>query len=364
MNPVEQSHDGTYFLKGKIPSLDGWRAISVSMVLFAHSKFSYEPNALYYFFGASGVRFFFVISGFLITWLLLREQASRSRVSLKNFYIRRGLRILPVYYTFLAIVALASLFAAEPMRTSLPQWLANLSFTANYSDCAGVSGHLWSLSVEEQFYLLWPLVFCRIQSQRMRTITLIACIIAAPVFRGISHLFEVYSQIPVIFHRFSFLLHFDSISWGCLAAVILWSNHRYWKLFTNGSFLVPLFALLGLAHPLLVQNLNHLTWFTIPFSPSVQAFSFLVLMLCSMVRGHTAPYQILNIGPMAWLGTVSYSLYLWHPLFVPERWPIYSGVSELTAKMLWILPALTASALSFYLLEKPVMSLRQRYSSP
>jgi peptidoglycan/LPS O-acetylase OafA/YrhL len=356
--------EGAYFLKGPIPSLNGWRAISVSMVLFAHSKFAHEPDAVYYFFGSSGVRFFFVISGFLITWLLLREETSQGNVSLRNFYIRRGLRILPVYYVFLAAAAIISLLVGEPIQTPLRQWLANLSFTANYSDCSGVSGHLWSLSVEEQFYLLWPIVFFRIRTLRARTLVLVACIVAAPLFRGISYLFEIYSQVPVIFHRFSFLLHFDSISWGCLASLILWTNNRYWIPLAESSLFIPVGALLGLIHPLLLQHADNITWLTIPLSPSIQALSFLTLMLRSMVRSHSAPFLFLNIWPVAWLGTLSYSLYLWHPLFIPERLPFCSGIAQSTVKLLWILPALAVAALSFYLLEKPVMSLRRRYSSP
>jgi peptidoglycan/LPS O-acetylase OafA/YrhL len=87
-------------------------------------------------------------------------------------------------------------------------------------------------------------------------------------------------------------------------------------------------------------------------------------MLRSMVRSHSAPFLFLNIWPVAWLGTLSYSLYLWHPLFIPERLPFCSGIAQSTVKLLWILPALAVAALSFYLLEKPVMSLRRRYSSP
>ena len=128
------------------------------MVLCGHSQFVnyYSPkwNPVLYWLDGPGVLCFFVISGFLITWLLLVENDHRGRISLKHFYIRRALRILPVYYTFLLTVAVLQYFT--PYSQNYMEWIGNLTFTQNFIESPHTTGHLWSLSVEEQFYLLWP----------------------------------------------------------------------------------------------------------------------------------------------------------------------------------------------------------------
>jgi peptidoglycan/LPS O-acetylase OafA/YrhL len=146
----------------KLPSLDGWRAVSIALVLIAHSKYAagfpamlgsaldgFNANGIAP--GSLGVRFFFVISGFLITWLLLQEQAKHGVISLKHFYLRRALRILPVYFLYLFVLGFLTHYS-QPAS----DWLTNLTFTTNYFWPPEPTAHLWSLGVEEQFYLLWP----------------------------------------------------------------------------------------------------------------------------------------------------------------------------------------------------------------
>lgn len=140
------------YTTGMLPSLDGWRAVSVILVLFAHSHPPPELRDIAFFCGSIGVRFFFVISGFLITWLLLRENNFQGKINLVAFYKRRAFRILPVYYFFLLIYAIAE-FQTDS-HISAWQWAANLTFTANYSEAEGPTGHLWTLGVEEQFYVI------------------------------------------------------------------------------------------------------------------------------------------------------------------------------------------------------------------
>src|ERR1017187_6342941 len=145
----------------RLPSLDGWRAISIMMVLGAHAEHTNGfPNAFHAIFkwlfdGTLGVLFFFVISGFLITWLLVFENDRSGHINLKHFYARRALRILPVYYAFILTLVCLQLFTVYTQSVSA--WIGNLTFTTNFVTAnVWPSGHLWSLSVEEQFYLLWP----------------------------------------------------------------------------------------------------------------------------------------------------------------------------------------------------------------
>ena len=158
--------------------MDGLRAISVLMVILGHSVW---PGRTGKFFasirqGSLGVAIFFVISGFLITHLLLKELNRTETISLKRFYVHRAFRILPPFYVFLAVVGVRSLLHIEPVSLSnfacagLYVWNYNLHF----SDW--ILGHLWSLSLEEQFYLLWPL--CLVFFSK-RSCLRIACVLIA-----------------------------------------------------------------------------------------------------------------------------------------------------------------------------------------
>lgn len=152
-------------LKGYIPSLDGFRAISILLVIFGHLIINQLlPAPLYSIlkevsFGELGVRIFFVISGFLITYLLLKERSKNGGVNLKAFYIRRLLRIFPVFYFYLGIVAILN-FSLGFQVPSL-YFLSAALYIQNFSPWGSswLIGHSWSLAVEEQFYLLWPAIF-------------------------------------------------------------------------------------------------------------------------------------------------------------------------------------------------------------
>jgi peptidoglycan/LPS O-acetylase OafA/YrhL len=174
----------------RLPSLDGWRAISIILVLGAHSSVAFGfPKSLdslfnWSFDGRLGVRFFFVISGFLITWLMLVEKAKTGRVNLRHFYVRRALRILPVYAAFLATLGLIQINSSY--HQNAVQWIGNLTFITDFAVAQWTNGHLWSLAVEEQFYVLWPCLFTlwlMHHNTRVSLIALLVPISAAPVFR-------------------------------------------------------------------------------------------------------------------------------------------------------------------------------------
>lgn len=139
----------------RIPSLDGLRAISILFVVFGHLGGTRNAPEIITFlerYANFGVRVFFIISGYLITTLLLREHAKTSTISLREFYIRRVYRIFSAAYAF-AIVALV-VFASQMRFRDV---LTALTYTVNYnSSPPWPIGHLWSLAVEEQFYILWP----------------------------------------------------------------------------------------------------------------------------------------------------------------------------------------------------------------
>ena len=148
--------------RGRIPSLDGVRAIAILLVLYAHADIpghsAFMLAAIKGRCGFLGVQLFFVLSGFLITALMLRERERTGGVSRAGFYMRRALRILPAYIAYLAVVAIMPPMADHRLTRS--DWLSALTYTVNFHPLPlpMAISHAWSLSVEEHFYLLWPLV--------------------------------------------------------------------------------------------------------------------------------------------------------------------------------------------------------------
>ena len=152
----------------RIPSLDGLRALSIFLVVALHTLQRYNMSHHVWlgwyavFNGASGVFIFFEISGFLITSLLLQEHERRGSVSLRGFYLRRVFRILPPLYFYIAVVVLLGLFGRLALNRS--DIVSGLLFFHNFAPHLTMWSmeHLWSISVEEQFYLWWPLllIFC------------------------------------------------------------------------------------------------------------------------------------------------------------------------------------------------------------
>ena len=219
----------------KLPSLDGWRAICIFAVLAAHANLHDRlPACLVNGFtqpfmdGNLGVRVFFIISGFLITYLLLGEHEKNGRIDLGGFYARRALRILPVCAAYLAVVGLFQLFTA--FHQPLISWLAALTFTVNFLPRGHMTGHLWSLSVEEQFYLLWPLALIwllRRKNPRYFAMALLAPVLLAFIFSFVAEEKAYPAILRSCFNNYSSILNFDSIAIGCGAAILLkW--HRPW----------------------------------------------------------------------------------------------------------------------------------------
>ena len=210
----------------RIASLDGWRAVSIGMVLAAHSTMTAGfPDVLRPLFkwiadADLGVRCFFLISGLLITWLLLREKQTRGTINLRDFYLRRVIRILPVYYAFLLVIVVLTL--TTPFNQAASSWVANLTFTTNFvQNGPWTTGHLWSLAVEEQFYLLWPgilvlsLAFNRKRQTKILIVILIGALALAPLSRAASYeLRRLASENPLA-SPYSFFNYFDSIALGC-----------------------------------------------------------------------------------------------------------------------------------------------------
>lgn len=346
-------------MRGRIPCLDGWRACSIALVVFSHSRIVHWAGDLGPFCGIFGVRFFFVISGFLITWLLLREGGLTGNISLRNFYIRRMLRIFPVYYTFLATCWLLEATGIAINITSSSQWCLSAFFLANYGPCKGPTGGLWSLGVEEQFYLLWPLMFVGLGLYRKKGLPvglLITAIVVAPILRGLKIVMDL-NEAGIFGHRFSFFHHMDMLAIGCLGALLVWHypGILHW-IGTKWKSVVPL-SLFSLSLPFLARDIQGLGIETV-FGPTMQALGLLFLVLSSISSPTLVIFRILHWQPIVWLGTISYSLYLWHSVFLTGR---YFGDNGSILVFLGLPVGVLVAALSYHYLEMPILGLRRRY---
>jgi peptidoglycan/LPS O-acetylase OafA/YrhL len=352
----------------KIPSLDGWRTVSISMVLLAHSTFTpgfptvLNPLLLDWFWvGAVGVRFFFVISGFLITYLLLQEQKENGFINLGNFYLRRILRIFPVYFLYLFVLGCLTNYSQ-----SRNAWLANLTFTTNFITVPPPTAHLWSLGVEEQFYVLWPgiIYFILKKSNDFSKLAslLIVPIIVAPLMRMMGAKQWYPASWRIWFGSGSFFVCFDSLAYGCLMAILLTYRRRPVEIFFGKNFTrITCAAISLIIAPTILRAVHFPGRLQAAFFDSMHAVGFALLMLQSILYPAWKFYRFLNWKWISHLGILSYSIYIWQQMFCGTDETVFGvkGAWWVTFPV-WILIALISAHLSYFLIEKPLAKLRSK----
>jgi len=346
------------------------------LVLGGHSGMTYHGNPLWsplfrWSEGSLGVLCFFVISGFLITWLMLVESDRSGRISLKNFYIRRVLRIFPVFYTFLLTVAVLQYFT--PWAQNWMDWLGCLTFTQNFIDSRDPTGHLWSLSVEEQFYLLWPVTLVYLLkhgASNRRILTFLTFpVLVAPVCRALGYHPATARWLPFLAGR-SFFSYFDLLAVGCACAFCLAEERKT-------GFLKNVFhthrrtiLFMGMALVIIPQVLDkfraaHLVLriLTVTIFPSSEALGFALLMLQSVFLPGWGIYRVLNWRLVCQIGILSYSIYIWQQLFWTAPQEYGMGRVWWLSFPVWLVPVFVVSAVSYYGLERPILKLRARFGS-
>jgi peptidoglycan/LPS O-acetylase OafA/YrhL len=350
----------------QIPSLDGLRALSVAMVIVLHTlqraSLTHPVPLIAYVVanGGLGVFIFFVISGFLITTLLLREREKTGAISLKSFYVRRAFRILPPLYLYIGVIALLG-FSGHLPGVTLHELLTALTFTRNYDPHASLWAleHLWSLCIEEQFYLLWPavLVFCVLHRQGaegrgIATRIALAVIVIEPFVRVLSH------YVLPHFHNFSaFHMQADGLMFGALGA--LQQGHaRFERMYaraTRWPWLLPL--LLFFVSGALGMKFGN--YWNFPIGTTINGFLVLMWLLWLTRHPASASGRVFNQPAIAWLGRLSYSLYIWQTLFLHHDNVEVFGAHTLwnSFPMAWLC-ILAAGMCSYYVIEQPSLRLR------
>lgn len=337
----------------RIAILDGLRAISILCVVLAHiagtAGFPLSETSLRWgFIGSLGVRVFFVISGYLITGLLLSEQAATGTLALQRFYLRRSFRIMVPYYAFLLVLMLASRSGFAHLNPG--DLLHAVTYTSNYQlDKSWDAGHTWSLAVEEQFYLLWPAVLL-LAGKRRGLLLAGLFVLVAPLVRLAEWQFAP-SMHPLIGKSFETVG--DALAIGCVLAGVrtsLWSTAAY-RAFLRSRW----FALVPLAVAACVvfdarPRLAFLIGATAMNLGIALCIDWCVRFQASRIG------SVLCTRPLVYIGRLSYSIYLWQQLFLDRhqvatwtRFPINVALLALFALA------------SFYLVEQPSMQARHTF---
>ncbi len=353
----------------RIPSLDGLRAISIVLVMGLHTVQRYgvnhpeHPLSLWWSValnGSLGVSIFFVISGYLITRLLLHEQQTRGTISLSGFYLKRAFRILPPLYVYVAVLALLS--AAG--RLTLTKWdvVSALFFFHNYavtSVCWAIE-HFWSLSVEEQFYLIWPiiLVLClRLSSDagRKRAVMVTGVVILlSPLMRVIS--FRTHNAL--LHDSAGFHMHADALMFGCAAALLegrSWFERAYRAV--TRVWWIPVAGLaIGSYLEMRYQN-----YWNFPVGETYTGVLIAFVLLWTVRNAESLPGRLLNASWITHIGVLSYSIYLWQTLFLHHmNGSVFAGTSWIGQFPLNWVAIFVVAEISYWMVEQPSLRLRNR----
>ena len=335
-----------------LPGLDGLRCIGFLVVIGTHAGFR--------LYGDLGLLAFFVFSGLLITWLLLREHDETGRISIPRFYVRRTLRIFPAYYVFLAFSLTLDLLRRDPRIDDLI--LPSLTYTLNYwqvfngHSTASVA-HAWSLAVEEQFYLLWPIgltLLLKLGGRAAAARGLVAVCALTLLWRVVAH-FGL--RLPEHYLYNAFDTRMDSLLTGCLLAVLLTADgtRRIVARVVGSPWwaLVTLTALLG--SRILFPESYHLT-----LGLTVDTLLIAVLIVQVFAHAEHPAFRWLELPQVRFIGMITYPMYLYH------QWAlgVASHVPGASSTWLLLLGGIVVSigfgAASWYGVEKPALRMRNR----
>ncbi len=332
-----------------IPALDGIRAVSVFSVIWYHFGADQFP----------GVSTFFVLSGFLITWLLLGERAMTGTISLSGFYKRRALRIFPAFYAYW-IGVMILLFLA---KKTIP-WgnaASALVFVGNYYSGlnhhpANAFSHTWSLAIEEQFYLLWPALFLLWRHDlRKMTNGLLALIGAVWLFRAVlCYGFDVDQSYIYA----SFETRCDNLLVGCLAAVLIKRGvgMRIWEMLIRHAILplVTLFLVVSSVKfgGLFIPRYRDVVGF------AVQPVLLAILIVQLVALSGSFIWKWLDSAPMRFIGRISYPLYLYQQMTL---WPVQQRLKGYPIEVQFVVASavtILVASMSYYVVERPFLRLK------
>lgn len=302
-----------------IKCLNGIRGVAIILVILSHSTkvknltlpdfFSLESLGL----GTIGVRLFFILSGFLITFLLMFELKKNNFISFKNFFIRRLLRIFPAFYFYLFALFFLSYFSIIELNKDaiLIAFLYIQNFTTfqntNWFTSSWLVVHSWSLSVEEQFYIIYPLIFTKfskIINNKPLLIVIILCLIGT-FFRALNYSYPEISRMVLG----SFFMHADFLLIGCILAITL---DQYKDILQK--HLAPyknILLLTSLIFCLIASSIEYKHGIFIIISGLVILFSNTFIILYFLLFPLSKLGIFMENKTLSYIGKLSYSIYIW-----------------------------------------------------
>lgn len=355
------------------PGLDGLRGIAILMVIGFHF-FDFIPVFRY---GWLGVDLFFVLSGFLITDILIKTRENKGY--LRNFYMKRVLRIFPVYYlTLLVFIILLPAIREVPYNVSYYReyqsafwlFLTNWLFIFKYTEETTILNHLWSLAVEEQFYFVWPwLILIFTTKKKLLRVLLFLGLFGISFRLGVLFLGDPQQNYEALY-MFS---RIDGLLVGAALAAYL-QNHKWisQKIIRNFFILVALANLIFF----FIKNMlrPHLLYFpAVGYTTYSLLFGLIVYKVITMKQGYAAIF--LNNPVLRFFGKISYGLYVYH-------WPIYllfyPGVKrylqtylpdngtmvQLFGGCIIVVPGVVVSVASYFLIERRFLKLKTHFNKP
>jgi peptidoglycan/LPS O-acetylase OafA/YrhL len=359
--PEEKTVSASY-----LPSLDGIRACAFLLVFFAHAGLDKVVP------GGLGVTIFFFLSGYLITTLLRREFASTAEISIKHFYIRRSLRILPPMYLTLGLACFVVSFLPSMRSATWLGILSTLGYFYNYANLihndparlpAGI-GVIWSLMIEEHFYLVFPFAYSRLLRScltRYQQAALLGSLCLGALLWRCCLVLVLHTPVLTL-PRWTYSAtdaRFDSILWGCILAIV-WNpvfgdgsprlNRNAGKLAGGGLLLLA--ATLMIRNPILRETARY----------SLQSIALLPIFYYCVAQPNAWMNRALQWPALRWIGWLSYSMYLIHEFLfelIEDRFHFGAPVKTIAVFALAVLYALILR----YLVEQPSRGLHKALAS-
>lgn len=344
------------------PELDGLRGIAVLGVMIYHVGTPFFKG------GFIGVDIFFILSGFLITSLLISEFDESGSVNLKSFYMRRVLRLGPALIMLLIVYCLASYIFLNEDRAArnYVDALISLLYISNWARAFGIHapaflGHTWSLSIEEQFYVVWPIVLLTLlrMSTKRRHVVIFAIAIALFSWIIRIHFLSNGATIERVYNGLD--TRADALMVGCALGVALSSG------LIKDNVRKILLKILEFVAPLSVVGLFIFSAFGSVRDPWAYYFGFLIVELLTaalvidvLINQQSIIRKFLVAKSLVWTGSISYGLYLWH-------YPIYRtmfdlGFSDLAVITIGSFISFLVAAFSYYAMEKPLLKFKKYFA--
>lgn len=325
------------------PSLDGMRALAVLAVVLFHASPARFPG------GWVGVDVFFVLSGFLITSILQKENSAKGTIDFKNFYYKRILRLAPAFFLVLITDLIISICFSNNVKSNLIAVAVSAFYLMNLNRSfdilpSGHLGHTWSLAMEEQFYIFWPVIF--ISAIRWKPLVIVSSLLVIVIGWRVYLVLNGASP-DRIYNGFD--THSDALIVGC--ALSLLNLNKNLEIIAKNYVLLPI-ALLVFIPATSSEN----AYFSQIVGLSITAFTSAWIIVAALQTGILK--RFLSTKALVFTGRISYGWYLWHYLIYSAGMEYFDKFTGMT--YIFVFAAYPIAVLSYFFVERPFLKLKSR----